>query len=162
MWFLVLPGPASSGHLWNCRFQALLHRFSHFKTWGCSLVWWHMNAAWNQSFAIKEDSKVHLTLSSDLTCANKVTLITDEDDGSLRLILPQEESQLGGTVETPPVGHWKHQDTHLTLQHRQVLRGRERVTELYLKNSVLFIVVSHLTPTHTSRNPSEILFPFDL
>lgn len=49
--------------------------------------------------------KVRLTLRGDLTRANEVTLVTDEDDGSLGLSLPQEESELGGAVETTPVSH---------------------------------------------------------
>lgn len=64
------------------------------------------------------------TLEGDLAGANQVTLVAHEDDGSLRLRLPQEESQLGGAVETAPVGHWKHQDAHLAQQRRQVLSDR--------------------------------------
>lgn len=66
------------------------------------------------------------TLRADLTCAHEVTLVTHEDDGSLRLRLPQEKPQLSGAVETAPVGHREHQDTNLTLQSRQVLKRRQR------------------------------------
>lgn len=66
------------------------------------------------------------TLRGDLTCADEVTFITHEDDGSLGLSLSQEKSELSSAVETTPVSHWKHQDTHLTLQSRQVLRDRGR------------------------------------
>lgn len=45
------------------------------------------------------------TLEGDLAGANQVALVAHEDDGSLRLRLPQEESQLGGAVETAPVRH---------------------------------------------------------
>lgn len=45
------------------------------------------------------------TLRGDLTRANEVALITDQDDGSLWLSLPQEESQLSSAVETAPVSH---------------------------------------------------------
>lgn len=64
-------------------------------------------------------------MRGDLTCANKVTLITNEDDGSLGLSLSQEKSELSSAMETTPVSHRKHQDTHLTLQSRQVLGDRE-------------------------------------
>lgn len=74
---------------------------------------------------VKMQMEVHLTLTGDLTCANEVTLITDEDDGSLGLSLPQEKSELSSAVETTPVSHGKHQDTHLTQQSRQVLRDRQ-------------------------------------
>ncbi len=49
--------------------------------------------------------EVRLTLRGDLTRANEVTLITDEDDGSLGLSLPQEKSELSSAVETTPVSH---------------------------------------------------------
>lgn len=49
--------------------------------------------------------EVRLTLSGDLTRPNEVTLITDEDDGSLGLSLPQEKSELSGAVKTTPVSH---------------------------------------------------------
>lgn len=52
-----------------------------------------------------EKTEVHLTLRGDLTRADEVTLITDQDDGRLRLGLPEEKSELSGTVETTPVGH---------------------------------------------------------
>lgn len=67
------------------------------------------------------------TLRRDLACANQVTLITDKDDGSLGLVLPQEEPELSGTVEATPVSHGEHQHTHLAQQSRQILRdGRTR------------------------------------
>lgn len=61
------------------------------------------------------------TLSRDLARANQVALVTDEDYGSLRLRLSQEETELGRAMETAPVGHGEHQDTHFTLESRQVL-----------------------------------------
>lgn len=78
-------------------------------------------------------TEVHLTLRGDLARANKVTLITDKDDGSLGLSLPQEKSELSSAVETTPVSHWKDQDTHLTQQSRQVLRDRQRQTHSMLQ-----------------------------
>lgn len=48
---------------------------------------------------------VHPTLIGDLARANEVTLITDEDDGSLGLGLSQEKPELSGAVETTPVSH---------------------------------------------------------
>ena len=74
-----------------------------------------------------------LTLRGDLACANEVALVPDEDDGGLGLRLPEEEPELSGAVEATPVGHWKHQDTHLTQQSRQVLRDTHRpYSGLYL------------------------------
>ena len=58
----------------------------------------------------------HLTLGADLTRADEVALVAHEDDGSLRLSLSQEEPELSGAVETPPVGHREHQNTHLALK----------------------------------------------
>lgn len=65
-----------------------------------------------------------LTLRGDLPRADQVALITDEDDGRLGLILPQEEPQLSGAVETASVRHREHQDAHLAQQSRQVLSDR--------------------------------------
>lgn len=45
------------------------------------------------------------TLEGNFAGANQVTFVAHKDDGGLRLRLPQEESQLGGAVETAPVGH---------------------------------------------------------
>lgn len=67
-----------------------------------------------------------LTLRGDLTRANEVTLITNEDYWSLGLSLSQEKPKLRGTVEATPVSHRKHQDAHLTLQSRQVLNDKHR------------------------------------
>lgn len=55
-------------------------------------------------------------MTGDLTCADKVTFIANEDYGSVGLGLSQEETELSGSVETAPVSHRKHQDTYLTLQ----------------------------------------------
>lgn len=64
-------------------------------------------------------------MTGDLTRAHQVALVAHEDDGSLRLNLPQQETQLSGAVEAAPVGHRKHQHANLTLQSGQVLqRGR--------------------------------------
>ena len=52
---------------------------------------------------VEQDAR--LTLRGDLTCADKVTLITNEDDGSLGLSLSQKQSELGGAVEAAPVSH---------------------------------------------------------
>lgn len=68
-------------------------------------------------------------MRADLARAHQVTLVTHEDDGSLRLSLPQEKPQLSGAVETAPVGHGEHQDTNFTLQSRQVLQRGQKGTE---------------------------------
>lgn len=83
---------------------------------------------WGKGQYGKDDKQkdVRLTLGGDLARANEVALIPDEDDGGLGLSLPQEKPELSGAVETTPVGHWKHQDTHLTQQSRQVLRDTQR------------------------------------
>jgi len=67
-----------------------------------------------------------LTLGADLPRAHQVALVAHEDDGSLRLRLPEEQPQLGGPVEAPPVGHREHQHADLAAQRRQVLSTGER------------------------------------
>lgn len=66
---------------------------------------WAEHSRSAQGHGAEESRGPQFTLESDLAGANQVTLVAHEDDGSLRLRLPQEESQLGGAVETAPVGH---------------------------------------------------------
>ena len=61
------------------------------------------------------------TLCADLSRADQVALVAHEDDGSVRLCLPQEQADLRGAVEAAAVRQREHQDAHLALQRRQVL-----------------------------------------
>lgn len=76
-------------------------------------------------------TEVGVTLKGDLTRANEVALVADEDDGCLGLSLPQQKSELSGAVEATPVSHRKHQDAHLAQQGRQVLRGQTHTVLQY-------------------------------
>ncbi|TNN74470.1 hypothetical protein EYF80_015250 [Liparis tanakae] len=62
-----------------------------------------------------------LTFCADFTGAHKVALVAHQDDGRVRLGLPEEEAELGDAVETPPVSHREHQDTHVTVESGEVL-----------------------------------------
>lgn len=116
--------------------KTLLQARSLWRRW--KIVW----VFWDHDLVLKMSTRtvnittlpwVHLTLRGDLARANEVALITDEDDWSLWLSLPQEKSELSGAVETTPVSHWKHQDAHLTQQSRQVLRDSQRQTHSMLE-----------------------------
>lgn len=61
------------------------------------------------------------TLAADLTGADQVALVPHQDDWRVRLGLPEEEAELGGPVEAPPVSHREDEDAHVTLQRGQVL-----------------------------------------
>lgn len=45
------------------------------------------------------------TLIADFTGTDKVALVSHQDDWCVWLGLPEEEAELGGAVETSPVGH---------------------------------------------------------
>lgn len=86
--------------------------------WGKGLEEWPIPSSYewftSQSFPLP-------TLWADFTGADKVALVAHQDDWRVWLGLPEEEAELGGAVETSPVSHREHQDTHVTLQSGQVL-----------------------------------------
>ena len=65
------------------------------------------------------------TLSADFPGAHQVTLVAHQNDGCLWLGLPEEETELSSSVETPSVRDWKHQDANIALQSGQVLQKEE-------------------------------------
>lgn len=99
--------------------------------------------------------EVGLTLRGDLARANQVTLITYEDDGSLWLSLPQEKPELSGAVETSPISHRKHEDTHLTLQSRQVLGEAEADAQFV---PAVWLPVKHIASESFRHRLFDFLF----
>lgn len=61
------------------------------------------------------------TFAAYFTGTDEVTLVPRQDDGRLRLGLPEQEAELRGAVEASPVGHGEDQDAHVALQSGQVL-----------------------------------------
>lgn len=61
------------------------------------------------------------TFAADFPGTDEVALVPRQDDGRLRLGLPEQEAELRGAVEASPVGHGEDQDAHVALQGGQVL-----------------------------------------
>lgn len=61
------------------------------------------------------------TFAADFPGADEVAFVPRQDDGRLRLGLPEEEAELRGAVEAAAVGHGEDQDAHVALQSGQVL-----------------------------------------
>lgn len=89
-----------------------VHRFPHFPG----------SAGYSgTSAATRRVPSTARTFAADFAGTDKVALVPRQDDGRLRLGLPEEEAELRRAVEASPVGHGEDQDAHVALQSGQVL-----------------------------------------
>lgn len=77
------------------------------------------------------------TFAADFTGTDEVALVPRQDDGRLRLGLPEQEAELRSAVEASPVGHREDQDAHVALQCGQVLDVQNTNTQVSAKHSPL-------------------------
>lgn len=56
------------------------------------------------------------TFAADFTGTDEVAFVPRQDDGRLRLGLPEEEAELRCAVEAASVGHGEDQDAYVALQ----------------------------------------------
>lgn len=70
------------------------------------------------------------TFAADFTGTDEVALVPRQDDGRLRLGLPEQEAELRSAVEASPVGHREDQDAHVALQCGQVLDVQNKRSEV--------------------------------